>query len=100
MRDHSPVSMLGAVNDLYLSDHPFWNVMWSMFLIWIWVSIFWLLILVIIDVFRRDDLSAGAKAAWAIIVVLVPLIGGLVYLITQGGKMAERRAQREYGGNY
>jgi hypothetical protein len=33
----------------------------------------------VIDVFRRRDLSAAAKAAWAIIMLIVPLIGLLVY---------------------
>ena len=33
----------------------------------------------VIDVFRRGDLSGAAKAAWAIIMLLVPLIGLLLY---------------------
>jgi Phospholipase_D-nuclease N-terminal len=33
----------------------------------------------VIDVFRRGDLSGGAKAGWAIIMLLVPLIGLLLY---------------------
>jgi hypothetical protein len=33
----------------------------------------------VIDVLRRSDLSGAAKAAWAIIMLLVPLIGLLVY---------------------
>ena len=33
------------------------------------------------DVFRRGDLSGAAKAAWAIIMLLVPLIGLLMYYI-------------------
>ena len=33
----------------------------------------------VIDVFRRRDLSGAAKAAWAIIMLIVPLIGLLVY---------------------
>ena len=33
----------------------------------------------VIDVFRRGDLSGAAKAAWAIIMLIVPLIGLLVY---------------------
>jgi Phospholipase_D-nuclease N-terminal len=33
----------------------------------------------VIDVFRRTDLSGAAKAAWAIIMLIVPLIGLLVY---------------------
>jgi hypothetical protein len=33
----------------------------------------------VMDVFRRVDLSGAAKAAWAIIMLLVPLIGLLLY---------------------
>ena len=33
----------------------------------------------VIDVFRRGDLGVGAKAAWAIIMLLIPFIGLLLY---------------------
>ena len=33
----------------------------------------------VIDVWRRTDLSSSAKAAWAIIMLIVPFIGLLVY---------------------
>ena len=33
----------------------------------------------LMDVFRRQDLSGGAKAGWAIIMLLVPFIGILLY---------------------
>jgi Phospholipase_D-nuclease N-terminal len=33
----------------------------------------------VIDVFRRTDLSGAAKAGWAIIMLIVPLIGLLMY---------------------
>ena len=33
----------------------------------------------VIDVFRRGDLSVAAKAAWAIIMLILPLIGLLLY---------------------
>jgi hypothetical protein len=45
-----------------LTDHPFSHIMWSFFIVWIWVSWFWFLIVVIGDVFRRRDLSGPAKA--------------------------------------
>jgi hypothetical protein len=35
----------------------------------------------VIDVFRRGDLSGAAKAAWAIVMLLVPLIGLLMYYL-------------------
>jgi len=33
----------------------------------------------VIDVFRRGDLSGAAKAAWTIIMLIIPLIGLLIY---------------------
>jgi hypothetical protein len=38
-------------------------------------------ILVLIDVVRRHDLSKGAKSAWIIITLVVPLIGPIVYIV-------------------
>jgi len=68
--------------------------MWTFFVIWIWVCWFWLLIMVVSDVFRRPDLTSAGNAACLIIVLLLPLVGALAYLISQGGEMAERRAER------
>ena len=33
----------------------------------------------VVDAFRRPDLSTSAKAAWAIIMLVLPFIGLLVY---------------------
>ena len=33
------------------------------------------------DLFRRPDLSSSARAAWAIIMLLLPFIGLLVYMM-------------------
>jgi hypothetical protein len=33
----------------------------------------------LMDVFRRGDLSVAAKAAWAIIMLIIPFIGLLLY---------------------
>jgi hypothetical protein len=35
----------------------------------------------VIDVFRRTDLSTAAKSAWAIIMLLIPFVGLLVYTL-------------------
>ena len=32
-----------------------------------------------VDVFRRRDLSVAAKAAWTIVMLLIPFIGLLLY---------------------
>jgi ABC-type Fe3+ transport system permease subunit len=44
-------------------------------------------------VFRRDDISGWAKAAWVVFVVILPWIGVLVYLIVNHSGMAERRVK-------
>lgn len=49
----------------------------------------------VIDVFRRADLSSGAKAAWAIIMLVVPFIGLLVYtLLRPADSQIVQRARR------
>jgi hypothetical protein len=35
---------------------------------------------VLVDLFRNPRLSGGAKALWLVIIVLLPIAGGLVYL--------------------
>jgi len=72
------------------TNHPFLNVLWTFFMIFVWISWFMLVIRVVADVFRRRDIGGGAKAIWVVLVVFLPLLGTLLYLITQGGKMAER----------
>lgn len=57
----------------------------ALLFIWIWIAIG-----VIFDVFRSDDLSGWGKAAWLLLIVILPLIGVLIYLIARGHKMSER----------
>ena len=45
---------------------------------------------VIADLFRSRDMGGGAKALWAIFVIVVPFLGVFVYLIARGHKMSER----------
>jgi hypothetical protein len=62
-----------------------------MLIFFAWVIFIWIAITVLIDVFRRHDISGWGKAAWTIFVVLLPWIGVLVYLIVNHEGMAERR---------
>jgi hypothetical protein len=68
----------------------FWTMLWFfLFFAWIWV-----LISVLTDIFRSDDLGGFAKAFWVIFVIVLPMLGVLVYVIARGGGMAERTMQR------
>jgi Short C-terminal domain/Phospholipase_D-nuclease N-terminal len=78
---------------VFAADYPFLDVFWTMLVFFFWVIWIWILITVLIDLFRRHDVSGWGKAAWALFVIVLPYLGVFVYLITQGGKMAERRAE-------
>ena len=73
-----------------LTTHPFLNIIWSFFIIFIWFAWFMLLFRIIADVFRRHDIGGGMKAVWTILVIFLPLLGSLIYLISQGNSMASR----------
>ena len=75
------------------TSYPFLGVLWSMLIFFAWVIFIWIAITVLIDVFRRHDISGWGKAFWTIFVVLIPWIGVLVYLIANHDGMAERRTK-------
>jgi hypothetical protein len=53
----------------------------------------WLAISIFIDIFRSHDLKGWAKAAWIILVILLPLVGILAYFIFRGDKMRAHQVQ-------
>ena len=77
---------------VFAADYPFLDVFWTMLVFFFWVIWIWILITVLIDLFRRHDISGWGKAAWALFVIVLPYLGVFIYLITQGTQMAERRA--------
>src|SRR6516225_1624091 len=82
---------IGGAMTLLASSYPFLNILWTTLIFFAWVIFIWIAITVLIDVFRRDDISGWGKAAWVIFVVLIPWIGVLVYLIANHDGMTERR---------
>jgi Phospholipase_D-nuclease N-terminal/Short C-terminal domain len=71
-----------------------WNALWVVIVTFVFVSILMALFSVIADLFRDREMSGWGKAAWIVVLVLLPLIGLLVYVIARGPGMAER-AQRD-----
>ena len=69
---------------------PLFDLFWAMLWLFLWIAWIWLLVTVLFDVFRSDDLGGWGKALWAIFVVLLPFLGVFVYLIARGGQMQER----------
>jgi hypothetical protein len=71
-------------------DYPLADLMWTFVLFFALLVYFWLIITVFGDLFRRHDVSGWGKAGWSVFVIVLPLIGSLTYLITQGRAMADR----------
>jgi energy-coupling factor transporter transmembrane protein EcfT len=81
---------------LLAADYPFLEVLWTMIVFFVWITWFWMLISILSDIFRRDDIGGGAKVLWAIFVIALPFLGVFIYLITQNeGMVARRRREAE-----
>jgi hypothetical protein len=72
------------------SNYPFLNIFWTILIFFAWVVWIWIAITVLIDVFRRRDISGWGKAAWVIFVIVLPFLGVLTYLIFNHDGMADR----------
>jgi Short C-terminal domain/Phospholipase_D-nuclease N-terminal len=76
------------------ADYPFMDVLWSMIIFFSWVIWIWVVITVLMDVFRRHDIGGFAKALWVIFVVILPWLGVLIYLIVEHDGMRERSVKQ------
>jgi phospholipase D-like protein/putative oligomerization/nucleic acid binding protein len=82
------------LSTLFAADYPFLDVLWTMLIFFLWVMWFWLLIVIIGDVFRRRDIGGGKKTIWLIFILFVPFIGVLAYVLANSDGMAERNLER------
>ena len=79
---------------LVAADYPFLDILWTMFIFFLFVIWIWILITVFADIFRRKDVGGGMKALWIIFVILLPYLGVLIYLIANHDGMADRNIQQ------
>ncbi len=66
------------------------DFLWYLIALFFFIIYFMMIFTVITDLFRSDDMSGWAKAAWIIVLLFIPLITMLVYVIARGGGMQER----------
>ena len=76
------------------ADYPFMDVLWTMLIFFVWIIWIWIVVTVLIDVFRRHDIGGFSKALWVIFVVILPWLGVLIYLIAQHDGMRERSVKQ------
>ena len=65
------------------------EVLWAMLAFFFFFMAIWIFIAVFSDIFRRRDLSGGAKALWVILIFIVPFLGAIIYMIVRP-KMTEQ----------
>ena len=82
---------------MLLANFTFGDLLWSIFVFFMFVIWFWLLISIFGDLFRDHELGGGAKALWVLFILILPFLGILLYLVIRGGGMAERamKSQQE-----
>jgi Phospholipase_D-nuclease N-terminal len=70
-------------------DYPLLEVFLS--LLEVFILIAWVMVVLgmLTDVFRSDDLSGWAKAGWVLLIIVVPIVGVLIYLVARGHKVSE-----------
>jgi Phospholipase_D-nuclease N-terminal len=68
---------------LVASDYPFLDIFWTMVIFFAWVMWVSVVIMVLVDNFRRRDHSGLAKAGWTVFVIFLPLIGVLTYMVAR-----------------
>jgi len=78
----------------HLFGMSFGTFLLDMLFIFFFVIWFWILIRVMMDLFRRKDVSGAVKILWVIFLVLLPYIGIFAYLLTQGWGMGERDVEQ------
>jgi hypothetical protein len=79
------------------ADYPFMDILWTMIIFFAWVVWIWMVVLILIDVFRRRDIGGWAKAGWTVFIIVIPFIAALIYLIAEHDGMADRAADRMRG---
>ena len=75
-----------------ISFGEFLLLVFEFFLLFAWI---WILISVIVDLFRDHKLSGVAKAVWVFFLVFLPFLGVLIYLIVRGDGMRDRALKEQ-----
>jgi hypothetical protein len=81
------------MNSFIETGYPFVDIFLTIVFVFFWVIYVWVAITVLMDIFRRNDLSGWAKALWVIAIVVLSWLGVLIYLIANHTGMNERRVK-------
>jgi hypothetical protein len=63
--------------------YPLLSIFWTICIFFFVGAVFFTIIWAFIDNFRRKDHHGWAKALWALIIIVFPFLGTLIYLIAR-----------------
>jgi len=69
----------------------FWDIVWLMLSTFVFIAYLFVLLQIVLDLFRDHELGGGFKALWIIGLIFLPVMTALVYIIARGRGMAERQ---------
>ena len=72
----------------------FWDYFWLMISFLLYVSYLVVLFLIVKDIFADSTRTGWSKAVWVLVLIFLPVFGGLAYLIAFGQSMSLRQAAR------
>ena len=64
-------------------DYPLLGIFWSLMFLFMFVLVAFVVIYTFVDNIRRPDHSGVAKAAWALFIIVLPLLGALIYILAR-----------------
>lgn len=70
----------------------FWQSFWFIVEIFLFLAYLMVLFHIFADLFRDSKLNGWIKALWVVILMVLPLFGSLIYLISRGQGMNQRSA--------
>lgn len=73
------------------ADYGLGEALLTVLSIFFLVIFIWILIVILTDLFRDQELSGWAKAFWAFFLIVIPYLTAFIYLIARGKGMRERQ---------
>ena len=72
----------------------FWDIIWFIFIAYVFFAYLMVLFSIIADLFRDNETGGLAKAIWILGLIIFPFLSVIIYLITRGSSMRERADQQ------
>lgn len=70
-------------------SYPLLNAFWTILLFFAWLLWIFIVVWVLLDIFRNHEIGNWGKAGWVLLVIVLPLIGVLAYVIVHGDHLSQ-----------